>query len=122
MPGECYEYTPFSGYNLSDHLLPVRKVCARRVAARWPSGRVMTVSGHGDASLSLTMMEHMFYMGFTIDWKGSAPWPAGQVSYLGLALDSTSVLATFAGVRWESDRDCALIARPWSPGSVRDAC
>ena len=48
------------------------------------------------------MTKHLVELGFAINWKKSAPWPAQKVSYLGLVLDTRTMRATLSEDRQKS--------------------
>lgn len=50
----------------------------------------------------MALLEYMQYMGLTINWRKSAPWPA---SYLGLSLDAVSMTATITHERWAATQE-----------------
>ena len=63
---------------------------------------------------TLLLMSYLHFMGFTINWKKSAPWPMCQTSYLGLRLDSVSMKATLTQERWTRT---SMVLQRFFPGS-----
>ena len=93
--------------------MPLRK--GLRVA--WYLGDLLVLVRSPELAIehTLELMEFMQYMGFTINWKKSAPWPLCQVTYLGLHLDAVSMPATITQERWaatgEALEQCVLGCR-----------
>ena len=82
----------------------------------------MYVSGYGDASISLAMMEHMFYMEFTIVCEGSAPWPLVPSLVLRSCPGLYVCVGDLHGFTRGERPGLRFIVRPWPLGSVRGAC
>ena len=106
--GECYQYKclPF-GYRLSPITFSLCVKTALGVLHRkgfrvaWFLDDLLILARSLDLALrhTLEVMEFLQYMGFSINWKKSAPWPMCEVSYLGLALNSRSMRATITQIR-----------------------
>ena len=111
--GQCYQYTclPF-GYRLSPLTFTRCVKAALGVLLRkgmrlaWFLDDLLVLARSPEQCIHTTheLMEFMEYMGFTINWKKSAPWPSRQATYLGMALDTVSMRATLTQERWEATR------------------
>ena len=109
LQGECYQYTCLS---FSCSLSPITfSQCVKSALGvllhkglrmAWYLGDLLVLARSPELSIhhTLELMEFMQYMGFTINWKKSAPWPSCQVTYLGLRLDAVSMTATIMQQRW----------------------
>ena len=111
--GQCYQFTclPF-GYRLSPLTFTRCVKAALGVLMRkgmrlaWFLDDLLVLARSQEQAMchTLELIEFMAYMGFTINWKKSAPWPARQATYLGLRLDTESMVATLTQERWGSTR------------------
>ena len=106
---ECYQYTrlPF-GYSLSPltftRCLKAALVVLLRRGLRlaWYLDDLLVMANSPEQAMRHTheLIEYLEYVGFTINYQKSTPWPARQITYLGLRLDSVSMSATLSQERW----------------------
>ena len=109
--GTCYQYTclPF-GYSLSPltftRCLKAALVVLMRRGLRlaWYLDDLLVLASSPEQAMRHTqeLIEFLELVGFTINYKKSTPWPARQMTYLGLSLDSVSMRATLTAERWTS--------------------
>ena len=114
LEGESYQYTclPF-GYRLSPITFSrcvksaLGVLLRKGIRVAWYLDDLLIMAGSPELAIhhTLVVMEHMQSMGFTINWKKSAPWPSCQAAYLGLSLDSVSMTATITHERWLATQD-----------------
>ena len=86
----------------------------------WIRGVLLVVSSSYELSIQHTgeLMKCLEYVGFTINLRGSSPWPTSQATFLGLLLDTESGRVTLSEESWA---DLGSSLAPFSPrGGARD--
>ena len=87
LQGECYQYTylPFSFslslITFSQCIKSALGVLLRKgLGMVWYLGDLLVLARSPELAIhdTLELMEFMQYMGFTINWKKSAPWPSAK--------------------------------------------
>ena len=119
--GESFQYNclPF-GYRLSPITFTRCVKAALGVLLRkglriaWYLDDLLVLAQSPEQSIhnTLELMEFLKFMGFNVNWKKSAPWPACQASYLGLRLDTVTMIATITPERWEATRRALQLCVP----------
>ena len=120
--GQCYQYTrlPF-GYRLSPVSFTrcvkaaVSVLMRRGMRLLWYLDDLLLIAGSPEAamhqtSVLITFLEHL---GLVVNYKKSTLWPARQIVYLGIQLDTVSMRATLSVERW--DKLITLLAQ-FAPG------
>ena len=114
LQGECYEHTclPFS-YRLSLITfsqcvkLALGVLLRKGLQVAWYLDDLLIMAGSLELAIhhTLELMEFVQYMGFTINWKKSAPWPSCQATYRRLHLDVVPMTATIMQEWWAATGD-----------------
>ena len=103
--GVCYQYTclPF-GYSLSPltftWCLKAALVVLMRRGLRlaWYLDKLLVMANSPEQAMHHTnkLIEYLEYVGFTINYQKSIPWPARQVIFSGLSLDTVFMRVTLS--------------------------
>ena len=109
--GVNYEYTvlPF-GYSLAPRTfsacvkaaLSPLQARGHRIAYYLDDLLVFASSPRLAMTRTVQLIEHLAYLGLSVNWKKSALWPTCQVTYLGLAINSVAMRATISAERWQA--------------------
>lgn len=109
--GVCYEYRvlPF-GYSLAPRTFSMcvkAALCplfAQGYSIAYYLDDLLLIAPSPQLAMERTtqLVLHLSKLGLTVNWKKSAPWPARQTTYLGLAIDSEGMTATISDERWQA--------------------